>query len=227
MYNHLLDTLISVADCGSFTKAAQFLYISPTAIMKQMNTLEQHLGLKLIERTPSGISLTDAGSIIYRDAQSMIDYSKKSIARARTASHAKDTTFCVGTSLLNPAKPFMDLWYHVNQIFSNYKLHLVTFEDNHKGILKEIEALGEKFDFLLGVCDSKAWLSRCNFLPLGRYKKVIAMPREHPLANKELLNLTDLYGETMMMVQEGDSDVNDRLRNDLKMYHPQIYIEDT
>ena len=48
MYNHLLDTFIAVADCGSLTSAAERLYISPTAVMKQMNTLENHLDIKLI-----------------------------------------------------------------------------------------------------------------------------------------------------------------------------------
>ena len=90
----------------------------------------------------------------------MIDYSKKSIAGAKAAIHARDTVFCIGTSLLNPAKPFMDLWYRVNHDFPDYKLHLVTFQENHEGILSEIEQLGKKFDFLIGVCDSKAWLSR-------------------------------------------------------------------
>ena len=227
MYNPILDTFITVADCGSFTKASESLYISPTAVMKQMNLLESHLNLKLIERTPSGVELTSAGKIIYRDAKFMIDYSKKSIAEANAAAHNYDTTFCVGTSLLNPAKPFMDLWYRVNKNFPDYKLHLVPFEDNHEGILSEIERLGEKFDFLIGVCDSKAWLSLCNFLPIGRYKKMIAVSREHRLALKERINIEDLYGETLMMVRRGDSGVNDFLRNDLETNHPQIHIEDT
>ena len=138
-----------------------------------------------------------------------------------------DTTFCVGTSMLNPAKPFMDMWYKLNQFFPDYKLHLVPFEDNHEGILSEIGALGEKFDFLIGVCDSKAWLSLCNFLPLGRYKKMIAVSREHKLAGKKSVNITDLYGETLMMVKKGDSGINDFIRNDLETNHPQIKIEDT
>lgn len=227
MYNHMLDTFIMAADCGSFTKAAERLYISPTAVMKQMNALETHLDIKLIERPPSGIRLTAAGAIIYQDAKFMIDYSAKSIASAKAALHKSDTTFCIGTSLLNPAKPFMDLWYRINKDFSEYKLHLVTFEDNHEGILSEIEQLGKKFDFLIGVCDSKAWLSRCNFLPLGRYKKMIAVSREHRLAGKERIDIEDLYGETLMMVERGDSGVNDFLRNDLEKHHPQIRIEDT
>ncbi|MGN1320934.1 MAG: LysR family transcriptional regulator [Acutalibacteraceae bacterium] len=227
MYNAMLDTFISVIDFGSFTKAAEHLYISPTAVMKQINSLENHLNLKLIERTPSGVKLTSAGKVIYRDAKFMIDYSKKSIDAANAATHKYDTTFCVGTSLLNPAKPFMDLWYRVNQNFPDYKLHLVPFQDNHEGILSEIEKLGEKFDFLIGVCDSKAWLSLCKFLPLGRYKKMIAVSREHPLASKNRIDIKDLYGETLMMVSAGDSGVNDFIRNDLEKNHPQIKIEDT
>lgn len=227
MYNRMLNTFIAVADCGSFTKAADLLYISPTAVMKQMNTLEKELDLMLMERTPSGICLTAAGDIIYRDAKFIIDYSQKSIAGARAAMHVTDTTFCVGTSLLNPAKPFMDLWYLVNKEFPEYKLHLVPFEDNHEGILTEIGQLGKKFDFLIGVCDSKAWLSLCNFLPLGRYRKMAAVPREHRLAERTSIDVEDLYGETLMMVKQGDSDINDFLRSDLTLHHPKIHIEDT
>ena len=54
MYNHLLDTFLAVCDCKSFTKAAKQLYISPTAVMKQINQLEKELDLKLIERTHAG-----------------------------------------------------------------------------------------------------------------------------------------------------------------------------
>ena len=61
MYHPLLDTFTAVADCGSFTKAAESLHLSPTAVMKQMNTLENHLNLTLIERTTSGVHLTPAG----------------------------------------------------------------------------------------------------------------------------------------------------------------------
>lgn len=227
MYNPLLDTFTAVADCGSFTKAADRLFISPTAVMKKMNALEEHLNLKLIERTPVGVKLTPAGKVIYRDAKFIMDYSKKSVAAANAATLDYDTTFCVGTSLLNPAKPFMDLWYKINADFPNYKLHLVPFEDNHEGILSEIKKLGEKFDFLIGVCDSRAWLSLCNFLPLGRYKKMVAVSRDHRLAEKKQINIEDLYGETLMMVSRGDSGVNDFIRNDLEKNHPQIRIEDT
>ncbi|MBP3475251.1 MAG: LysR family transcriptional regulator [Lachnospiraceae bacterium] len=227
MFNSQLTAFVCVADCGSFTKAAEKLFISPTAVMKQINSLESHLNLKLLDRTPHGVRLTPAGDVIYQDAKFLFDYSKRSIASARQAMNACEKTFCVGTSLLNPAKPFMDLWYRISSDFPDYKLHLVPFEDNHEGILAEIAQLGKKFDFLLAVCDSKLWLEKCNMLPLGRHKKMCAVSREHPLAKKDFLELSDLYGETLMMVKEGDSKINDMIRDDLRRNHPAIRIEDT
>lgn len=141
-------------------------------------------------------------------------------------SQAVETTFCIGSSLLNPCKPFMDLWYRVNEAFPGYKLHIVPFEDDHQGILAEIGALGVKYDFLVGVCDSADWLERCAFQPLGTYQHCCAVAREHPLAAKERLTLEDLYGETVMLVRRGDSPCVDRLRDELER-HPRIRLEDT
>src|SRR5574344_2491383 len=137
MYNPLLDTFIAVSDMKSFNKAAEKLYLSPTAVMKQINSLEDHLNLKLINRNATGITLTEQGKLIYKDAKFIMDYSSKSIKEAKELESTYETTFCVGTSLLNPAKPFMDLWYKVNHAFNDYKLHLVPFEDDKDGILNE------------------------------------------------------------------------------------------
>ena len=227
MYDPLLDTFIAVADSGSFTKASDHLYLSPTAVMKQINILESKLGLELVRRTPNGVQLTAAGQMIRKSAEFMMDYAKKSVAEAKAAEERYETTFCVGTSLLNPAKPFMDIWYRVNKKFPEHRLHLVPFEDDHEGILSEIGRLGEKFDFLIGVCDSRTWMSMCNFLPLGRYRKMIAVPREHHLAKKTAISVSELHGETLMMVRRGDSGVNDFLRDELERNHPEIRIEDT
>ena len=49
MYNPQLDTFIRVAEAGSFSKAAQESFITPTAVIKQMNLLESRLGLTLFQ----------------------------------------------------------------------------------------------------------------------------------------------------------------------------------
>lgn len=47
MYNPQLDTFVCVVESGSFSKAADKLYISPPAVIKQINSLEASLGLQL------------------------------------------------------------------------------------------------------------------------------------------------------------------------------------
>ena len=61
MYNPQLETFITVAESGSFAKAADKLYISPTAVIKQINILESNLDIKLFNRTHRGLTLTAAG----------------------------------------------------------------------------------------------------------------------------------------------------------------------
>ncbi len=226
MFNPLLTSFVCVADSGSFNQAAEKLYISSTAVIKQINSLEKHLDLKLFERTNHGIRLTAAGQVIYRYAKQMFTLSEQAITQARMSTEIANRTFCVGTSILNPCRPFMDLWYQVNSFFPGYQLHIVPFEDDHADILTQISALGVKFDFLIGACDSRQWLTRCRFLPLCRCPQSIAVPREHPLAGKKKLRLRDLYGETVMLVKRGDSPTVDRLRDDLERY-PQIHLVDT
>lgn len=227
MYNSYLDTFICVADCGNFNKAAEQLFISPTAVMKQINALEKQLDLILLNRTAKGITLTKAGESIYKDAKYMIAYSEQAIKKAGKLAQTERKTLRVGTSMLNPCKVFMDLWYQVSDQFSQFKIQVIPFEDDHDGILSVISQIGQTFDIIVGVCDSSQWLYLCNFYRLGEFRKMIAVPHSHRLAKKKRLKITDLYGETLMMVKRGDSEINDLLRDDLEKNHPQIHIEDT
>ena len=68
MYSHYLDTFICVADCGSFSKAGEAMFISATAVMKQINQLESALECPLFVRTSHGLILTEAGKSYYHNS---------------------------------------------------------------------------------------------------------------------------------------------------------------
>ena len=61
MYNPQLETFLCVVESGSFSKAADKLYVSAPAVIKQINSLERSLGLQLFERTHRGLKVTTAG----------------------------------------------------------------------------------------------------------------------------------------------------------------------
>ena len=177
MYNPLLTAFVCAADCGSFTKAAEKLYLSPTAVMKQINTWNPILQLQLISRTNQGIRLHTGRRIhLCRRKVFCFDYSARAVRRARQRMSDYEKTFCVGTSILNPCKPFVDLWRPSFRPFSGISAStLCRLRTNTPPILQEISALGEKFDFLVGVCDSAKWLLHCHFLQLGTYRKCVAV----------------------------------------------------
>ena len=56
-----LQTFLTVTATGSFTKAAEQSFLSAPAVMKQINKLEQELGVALFTRTSTGVTLTLAG----------------------------------------------------------------------------------------------------------------------------------------------------------------------
>lgn len=227
MYNRQIKTFINVADCGSFAKAGEKANLSPTAVMKQINELEYRLGLKLFARTPQGVRLTPAGQSVYKDAKFMIDYANQAVIRAKNAEDAARSVLRVGTSLLNPCKVFMDLWNKVCDSFPLFRIQIVPFEDDNRNILSVIKNIGRKFDFIVGACSSEQWLNICSFYQLGTYKICCAVPRTHRLASKSVLEISDLYGEKLLMVKRGDAVKCDELRDDLEKNHPQIIIEDT
>lgn len=133
--------------------------------------------MKLLERTPRRVYLTEAGCSIYGDAQRLFEFSQDAIVRARRVANTMKTSFRVGMSMLNPCTVFMELWQEMSDEFPQYTLWFVPFEDNRAGILSEIELLGKKFDFMIATCDSESWLKHCNFYKLGEYHLCCAVPK--------------------------------------------------
>ena len=73
MLHQNLYHFVTVVECGSLTKAAAQLFLSPTSVMKQLNAFEEELGVTLTIRTKQGITLTPAGEVIYEEGRRLIN----------------------------------------------------------------------------------------------------------------------------------------------------------
>jgi DNA-binding transcriptional LysR family regulator len=67
----------AVTQAGSFTKAAEVLNLSQSAISRQIQSLEYELKTTLYERHARGLSLTDNGEILYKTANEVISKIKE------------------------------------------------------------------------------------------------------------------------------------------------------
>ncbi len=225
IYIRELTTLIAVADQGSFLKAAKELYITPASVMNQMNKLESIVGVKLIERTNRGTTLTAAGRSIYQDAKQMIELSNTAIEKARQLAVSEQNVIRVGTSILRPCKRLIDLWAEIDDGSQPFQIRIVPFDDEPHSLNAVLSSLGSQIDCFVGPCDSIEWQSQHNILLLGYIPCRIAVPRKHRLAKKERLTWNDLEGEIFMLIQRGDSPVLNQMRDDIIKNHPNIKIK--
>lgn len=227
MYNPQLETFLCVAESGSFNKAAEKLYISPPAVIKQINLLEESLGLPLFVRSHRGLQMTKAGQSLLQDAKYIIQYCKDSVTRARNAVQETDNVIRIGTSAMTPAQVLVDLWPKVQRFCPDIKFQLVPFENTPENAREILGNLGRNIDVVAGIFDETMLrLRQCAGLELSREPICCAVSVHHRLAQKDKLTLDDLYGEKLMLMHRDWSHYVDLLRDDLWKNHPQIQIED-
>lgn len=227
MYNSQLETFLCVVESGSFNKAAEKLFISPPAVIKQVNLLEGTLGLTLFERTHRGLIPTKAGWSLYQDAKYIIQYCKDSVTRAKNAMQESEEVIRIGTSPMTPAQILVELWPKVQEYCPDTKFQLVPFENTPENAREILANLGQNIDVVAGIFDETMLnLRQCEGLELSREPICCAVSIHHKLARKERLTIQDLYGEKLMLMRRKWSHYVDLLRDDLLKNHPQIQIVD-
>lgn len=227
MYNPQLDTFICVVEAGSFSKAADKLYISPPAVIKQINSLENNLGVQLFARTHRGLVVTAAGESLYQDAKYMVNYSKEAIERAKEAGNDEDDVIRVGISPMTPPQVFVELWPRIQEQYPNVKFKLVPFENTPENAREILANLGQNIDAIAGIFDETMLeLRKCNGVELSREPFCVAVALHHRLAGKKVLTPEDLKGERLLMMRKGWSYYVDALRAELTEKYPEITIAD-
>ncbi|MBP9478776.1 MAG: LysR family transcriptional regulator [Sebaldella sp.] len=227
MYNQQLETFINVVEAGSFSKAANKAYITPTAIIKQINLLENHLDLTLFIRTHRGVILTESGRSLYQDAKYIIQYSKDSINRAKKAIQKIEHIIRIGTSPITPGEFLVELWPKIQEYCPNTKIQFITFENTPENAREILENLGKNIDLVAGIFDyDYLKLRKCEGLELSMIPIRCAVSINHKIASKKKLAIDDLFGENLMLIQRGWNIYVDMLRDDILKNYPQINIID-
>ncbi len=79
-----LRTFVMVADTGNLTQAAERLFTSQPAVSAHIKALEEELELKLFDRTPKGMKLTDKGIALREKAQLVLNAGNDLKLKAKT-----------------------------------------------------------------------------------------------------------------------------------------------
>lgn len=187
MNDKQLVSFITVADKGSFYKAAQVLYTSPQTLIQQMNQLEQEVDAKLFERNNKGVVLTAAGEAFYSGAQGILRLTNETIERSRSADSVRSEVIRIG---LSPQKteilPKVCLEFSIRHPEVHLQIVQIAASD-WVSLLCD-----EKVDVIEGDVSKEQSGLQIEMTRLIRDHRTCILSPAHPLARKERISLSDL-----------------------------------
>jgi molybdate transport repressor ModE-like protein len=98
-----LRVFIAVIDEGSLSAAARKLHLSQSALSQTILSLERQLGVQLLERHSTGVTATDAGTILLREARALIAQHDRALAAVTGQTAVSPGNLRVGVPLELPA----------------------------------------------------------------------------------------------------------------------------
>ena len=208
MYDPHLDTFLIVANTGSFSHAADYLYITPSAVIQQINALEAKLKVQLFYRSNKGVSLTKQGAYLKSEC---MDYIKKGKAIQEQLRSMPDgeLSLVLGTSLREKCRVFYDFWVQFSQGREQYSVQMKTI-DTRFPIPFEV-------DFVESISTNASWHSSWEYYELCHVPYGLAMAKDHPLYEKPILSHEDLRDFTVILQRPEESWENlDRVKEDLE-----------
>jgi len=206
MYDTRLQTFITVAEQGSFTAASKILFISPVAVMKQIDAFETEVGAKLFARTNQGVQLTRAGEIIFEEGKKVIKQCNDVMEKARLQEKSY-IPVTVGYTFSEKTELIHAFWKSFMDVYPEYRVRVIKKEASRSGFSELYEQLGTSVDGIYTVAPPAVLLKRCSFDILGYYDLRIVVLNTSNLAKKEVVPVSDLKDKIMIVpdLEEGAS----------------------
>lgn len=193
---------VEVAKWGSFSKAAQTLYVSQPNLSRQVALMEQEVGFELFRRSGKSIHLTRAGEYLYNQFREILSMTEHAIANAEVISRRETDSLSIGvldgqdTGLfiserianLRGRHPSLDLQLERN-----------SFRNLRQGLDRGTYDVILTLEFELE--GHPEWNNRVLFQQPG----AIVISRRHPLAERQELSIADFRDEPFVSISREES----------------------
>jgi len=175
-----------VAEQGHFGRAAEELHVAQPSLSRQIRRLEHDLGARLLDRTPQGARLTEAGEVFLKQANALLKAAAQAAATTRAAARTNRITLGYATNIiitkaareLRNRRPEAEvqtlhvLWHDVREALLDHRVDAVVARMPFPSDGLHITVLYDE--------------------PRG-----VLLPVDHRLADRESLTLADIADEPM------------------------------
>jgi LysR family hydrogen peroxide-inducible transcriptional activator len=192
-----LKYLVALADTGHFGRAAQRTFVSQPTLSAQLKKLEEYLGVKLVERHPKNVRLTEVGKQIVARARRMLSEGDEIVALARNNTDPLSGKLKV--ALIPTIGPYLLPRVMQKLRKSLPQLGLMLYEHQTGELLKRLR----EGEIDLGILALPADQDGLESRRLYREEFTVALPSDNPLAQKASIKPADLKGQTLLLLEDG------------------------
>lgn len=214
---HLRFT-VAAADYGSFRQAAERLSIRQSTLSRSVRQFELCLGTTVFDRSNGGVKPTLVGRDVLRIARGILEEidTLHLVAKADRdgAVGRLAIGFCTSLSAGNLRATLLE----VRQRFP--RIELATVEKSRTRLAKSLR--NGSLDVLVITGDT----SDCKSFALWSERILVALTKDHPLMEREVVYWTDLRGETVLLSQyDPGREIEDLLNSKLVLLEDRPKIE--
>ncbi|MFF1838297.1 LysR family transcriptional regulator [Streptomyces sp. NPDC058231] len=184
-----------VAEHGNFHRAAAALHVAQPSLSRQIQRLEDRLGVRLLDRTSQGSTLTEAGRVFLPQAEALVRCAESAAAQARAVAVPGAVTIgYAGGLIVTPAVRELRRRCPEAEVRT---LHL-DWNDVHPGLLDhrvDVVIAREPFP-----------TDQLRVAVLYQEPRVLLVPKTHRLAGKESITLDDFADEPLVRYADATYD---------------------
>lgn len=204
------EVLLNAVEYGSFSKTAQAMDYTQSAITHIIRGIEKEWGVKLFARSYSGVTLTPEGKHLLPLIQEAYEAELRiqeeiQVLRGLKGGMVRIGTFASVSMHYLPGVIQDFIAQYPNVGFQIFRDHYTVIEQWLLDGVVDIAFVPEPLD------------EQLERFPILRDKYQVVLPKEHPLTAKETIALDDLKQEPFIMLDEGDKNEFVRLMQELKL----------
>ncbi len=201
-----LRYVVTVAETGTITEAANKLYISQPSLTNAIHELEKEMNIVIFNRTNKGISLSKEGDDFLGYARQVLEQASILEERYKENSGGKKQ-FCVSTQHYSFAvNAFVDLIQEYGQEAYDFSLRETQTYEIIEDVAKMRSEIGILFlnDFNESVIRKILKSHDLAFHPLFVAKPHVFISRNHPLAKKKVVTNQNLENYPYLSFEQGE-----------------------
>ena len=188
--------LQKIIELGSFTKAAESLGYTQSSISQMIASLESELSIKLLTRSRYGVKLTIEGADLYPFIERSIYQYRSMLEKANEIKGLETGIIRVGTISSVTCHWMPQL---INGFKKEYPNVQFLFHQGDYTLIPEWIASGQiDFGFINPNADTNL-----NTKTIKDGEMLAVLPKNHPLAKKKSIFLSDLTDEPYILLEEG------------------------